>query len=153
MSSPINLNVNVNQDPYRNSVSVNEETTEVTIEVQGAQGQRGYGFISGIGEPDPSIGRVGDYYIDTTINAFYGPKTITGWPEMPFYVPGQSLRHIYTQALPSDRWVINHSLGGHPSVTVVDSASTMVIGEVSYVSTSQVVVEFTSPFSGLAYLT
>lgn len=66
---------------------------------------------------------------------------------------GLSRRHIHTQASPADTWTISHSLGGYPSVTVVDSASTAVIGEVSYISTSQVVVEFTAPFSGQAYLT
>lgn len=62
-------------------------------------------------------------------------------------------RFVFTQASPSDTWTIIHPLGGYPSVTVVDSASTAVIGEVSYISTSQVVVEFTAPFSGQAYLT
>jgi len=62
-------------------------------------------------------------------------------------------RHVHNQGTASDTWVINHTLGGYPSVTVVDTASTVVIGEVSYVSTSQVQVVFTAPFSGYAYLT
>ncbi len=62
-------------------------------------------------------------------------------------------RYIHTQATASSMWTINHTLGGYPSVTVVDSASTMVVGEVLYVSTSQVQVSFTAPFSGFAYLT
>jgi hypothetical protein len=153
MTSPINLNVNVNQDPQRNIVEVNAETTEVEIALQGIQGSRGYGWISGEGEPTAEDGRIGDFYIDTVANTFWGPKSADGWPELPFYVPGTPQRHIHTQASPSSTWVINHVLDGYPSVMVVDSASTVVIGEVSYVSTSQVVVEFTSPFSGFAYLT
>lgn len=62
-------------------------------------------------------------------------------------------RYIHTQGSPSTTWVINHTLGGKPSVTVVDSADTMVIGEVTYNSNSQVTVEFTAAFSGYAYLT
>lgn len=153
MTTPVNLNVNVNQDPFRNTVTVDQETTEVTIGLSGTQGPRGYGFISGSGNPSSGIGRVGDFYIDLDTNAFWGPKTSSGWPASPFYIPGQTLRHVHAQATASSEWIINHSLGGYPSVMVVDSASTVVIGEVSYVSTSQVVVEFTSPFSGYAYLT
>lgn len=62
-------------------------------------------------------------------------------------------RHIHNQAVVSDQWVINHTLGGYPSVTVVDSAKTVVIGEVTYNSTTQVVVNFSAAFSGQAYLT
>jgi len=66
---------------------------------------------------------------------------------------GNTRRHVHTQASPSITWVINHSLGGKPSVSVVDSADTMVVGEVTYNSNSQVTVEFTAAFSGYAYLT
>lgn len=153
MTSPINLNVNINQDPARNLVEVNTETTEVSITTDGIQGPRGYGWISGTGYPTASVGRIGDYYIDTDSNTFWGPKTVEGWPGIPFYIPGTPQRHIHTQASPSSTWTINHTLDGYPSVMVVDSAATVVIGEVSYVSTSQVIVEFTAPFSGYAYLT
>lgn len=66
---------------------------------------------------------------------------------------GNVRRHVHTQSTPSTVWVITHALGGKPSVTVVDSADTMVIGEVTYNSNSQVTVEFTAAFSGYAYLT
>ena len=66
---------------------------------------------------------------------------------------GNTRRYVHSQATPSDTWVITHTLGGKPSVTIVDSADTYVIGEVTYNSTSQVTVSFTAPFSGFAYLT
>ena len=62
-------------------------------------------------------------------------------------------RHVHTQGTASTSWSITHALGGYPSVTIVDSAKTVVYGEVSYTSTSQVVVNFSSAFSGYAYLT
>ena len=64
-----------------------------------------------------------------------------------------SSRHIHTQGTAATAWTITHALGGYPSVTVVDSAKTVVYGEINYLSTSQVVVNFTSAFSGSAYLT
>lgn len=66
---------------------------------------------------------------------------------------GNTRRHVHTQSSPSTEWIINHTLGGRPSITIVDSAETVVIGEVTYISDSQIIVEFTSAFSGYAYLT
>ncbi len=62
-------------------------------------------------------------------------------------------RHVHTQGTASTTWTINHTLGGYPSVTIVDSAKTVVYGEINYLSTTQVVVNFSSAFSGYAYLT
>jgi hypothetical protein len=62
-------------------------------------------------------------------------------------------RHVHTQGTASTIWTITHTLGGYPSVSIVDSAKTVVFGEVSYTSTSQIVVNFSSAFSGYAYLT
>jgi hypothetical protein len=62
-------------------------------------------------------------------------------------------RFTFTQAQAASTWTINHTLGGKPSVTIVDSANTVVYGEVQYVSNSQVVVVFSAPFSGFAFLT
>lgn len=62
-------------------------------------------------------------------------------------------RHVHTQGTASTTWTINHTLGGYPSVMIVDSAKTVVYGEINYVSTTQVVVNFSSAFSGYAYLT
>lgn len=66
---------------------------------------------------------------------------------------GNTRRHVHSQGSPQTVWTINHSLGGKPSVTVVDSADTVVIGEVTYISNTQVQVSFTAAFSGYAYLT
>ncbi len=44
---------------------------------------------------------------------------------------------------------VNHNLNKYPAVSVVDSAGDEVVGQVQYTSTSQVIVSFTYPFSGL----
>lgn len=66
---------------------------------------------------------------------------------------GNTRRHVHTQSFASSEWVITHSLGGKPSVTVVDSADTHVFGEVKYDGNTQITVLFSAPFSGYAYLT
>lgn len=105
-----------------------------------------------------SYGTVGDYYIDTATGDFYGPKTAEGWPDEPFFTAltqatHQNERYVHTQGAPSTSWVITHPLGGRPSVTIVDSNRTYVIGDVEYDSDLQITVRFSAPFSGFAYLT
>lgn len=58
----------------------------------------------------------------------------------------------YTQNTASATWVIEHNLNTFPSVTVVDSAGSVVIGEVKYNNANQVTIVFNAAFSGKAYL-
>lgn len=60
--------------------------------------------------------------------------------------------YTHTQASPAAVWFITHGLGRRPSVTVVDSAGTVVIGNVAYTSDDTVAITFSGAFSGAAYL-
>jgi hypothetical protein len=66
---------------------------------------------------------------------------------------GNTRRFIHTQASPATSWSITHALGGKPSVTIVDTSDTHVVGDVTYNSESSITVAFTAAFSGYAYLT
>jgi hypothetical protein len=59
----------------------------------------------------------------------------------------------FTQGTASATWVITHTLGGKPQVTIVDSADSHVFGDVQYNSNTQITVTFSAAFSGKAYLT
>ena len=59
---------------------------------------------------------------------------------------------VFTQTTPALTWVINHSLLKFPSVTVVDTAKTTVIGSVAYNSNSKITLTFSAAFAGEAYL-
>jgi hypothetical protein len=63
-----------------------------------------------------------------------------------------SVAFNYTQMSPSASWRIKHNLNFHPNVTVVDSAGTIVEGEIQYVDQNNLVLNFQSAFSGNAYL-
>ena len=65
---------------------------------------------------------------------------------------GNSITYVHTQASPSTTWTINHNLNKKPSVTVVDSAETVVRGSVTYTDTNTLVLSFSAGFSGKAYL-
>lgn len=58
----------------------------------------------------------------------------------------------YIQNFASDVWIIDHELGGFPTVTVIDSSGDLVFGQVNYPDTSTVRVSFSAPLAGYAYL-
>ncbi len=60
--------------------------------------------------------------------------------------------HVFPQMVPSTSWLIQHNLDKFPSVDIVDSAETKVHGSVTYVDRNNILVEFSFPFSGKAYL-
>lgn len=59
---------------------------------------------------------------------------------------------VYTQYSASDTWIIEHNLEKYPSVSIVDSGGSSVIGEVTYYNLNSLQVHFINPFSGKAYL-
>ena len=59
---------------------------------------------------------------------------------------------LYIQESASDTWVITHNLDKRPSVTVVDSGSSVVYGNTTYNGANQITINFSAPFSGVAYL-
>lgn len=58
---------------------------------------------------------------------------------------------IHRQQSASDTWTVVHNLGKYPSITVVDSAGTVVTGEIVLQTTEQAVISFNGAFSGKAY--
>ena len=61
-------------------------------------------------------------------------------------------RFVYNQNTTSLSWSIQHDLNKFPSVTVVDSAGTVVIGEINYIDANNLTLTFSAAFSGVAYL-
>jgi hypothetical protein len=59
---------------------------------------------------------------------------------------------VYSQLSASSTWNIIHNLDKYPSVMIVDSANTVVIGNIEYISNNELELTFLSEFSGKAYL-
>jgi len=49
------------------------------VSLQGPTGVNGNTILNGVGAPSPSLGALGDLYLDTANATFYGPKGATGW--------------------------------------------------------------------------
>lgn len=65
---------------------------------------------------------------------------------------GGDKNYIHDQIIPSTIWEINHSLNKKVSVTIIDTAGTVVEGKVTVNNGSKVTVEFNFPFNGEAIL-
>ena len=65
---------------------------------------------------------------------------------------GGDRNFVYTQIQPSSVWTIQHNLNKKASVTIVDTAGTVVEGKVTVSNGSQIIIEFNFPFNGEAIL-
>lgn len=83
---------------------------------------------------------------------FAGPPGATG-PQGPQGAPGLSgASYVHSQGVAALLWTVAHNLNRYPSVMVVDSAGTVVEGEVRYTSPNEIELEFGASFAGFAYL-
>jgi hypothetical protein len=58
----------------------------------------------------------------------------------------------FTQGVPTTTWDITHNLNKFTSITVVDTANTTVIGSYEYINKNRVILSFSDPFAGKAFL-
>ena len=56
----------------------------------------------------------------------------------------------HTQGISASVWNVKHNLNKYPSVTVLDSAGTLVHGQVSYTDNNNIILTFSAAFSGTA---
>lgn len=94
---------------------------------RGLQGARGIQGVQGIEGPQGSMG-----------------------PQGPVGPPG-GLDYTHQQMVASSEWIVEHHLGRHCAVTVVDSAGSVVVGDVAYLSLDVLSISFGAGFSGTAY--
>ena len=59
---------------------------------------------------------------------------------------------VYIQSSPEVTWVIEHNLNKFPSVSAVNINNVVYYGNITYVDENNLIIEFSSGFSGKAYL-
>ena len=102
-----------------------------------------------------------DQYYDITLSFLggNGSVSIDSFYDIINFTFGDSagdLTFIYDQVVPATIWGdpitgISHGLNKFPSITVVDTGNTVVIGNYTYVDNNNVILEFSAPFAGKAY--
>lgn len=58
---------------------------------------------------------------------------------------------VFMQTVPSTTWTVQHNLAKFPSITVVDTAKSVVVGSYTYVDNNNVILNFSAGFAGKAY--
>lgn len=118
-------------DSGSHTVEIVEATSSTTVEVHGL-GTTLVEVVDSVGPPGPQ-----------------GPQGPEG-PQGPAGVGG--VTYIHHQDIASAEWIIDHNFDQYPSVAVVDSAGETVIAEVTYPSSTRVVIRFSAANGGRAYL-
>lgn len=85
-------------------------------------------------------------------NVYVKKKTTYVDVNIPQGVGGGDKFYQHNQRVSSDVWEVKHNLNKFPSVSVVDSAENKVQGEVQYLDSNNLIITFSAPFSGKAYL-
>jgi hypothetical protein len=82
--------------------------------------------------------------------------TTVSQPEINVSVAGvistKDSHYTHNQNSVSDTWSVTHNLGKKPSVTVVDSADTVLYGAVLYTNNNSLTITLSAPTSGKAYM-
>lgn len=134
--------------------------------VPGPKGDAGTQVLTGPGLPSNLIGQVGDLYVNTNDKKVYGPKTINGWDltktlfegfqrdllGIVFNVPEQQGYEEIINGVKYWVWHIVHDLGYNPNATCIDTAGTVIEGNISYPDENTIVLRFIGRTAGKAYL-
>tara|TARA_R110000803_G_scaffold175219_1_gene237756 strand:+ start:780 stop:1499 length:720 start_codon:yes stop_codon:yes gene_type:complete len=62
------------------------------------------------------------------------------------------LTFVFSQGVPAVQWAVQHNLDKFPSVSVVNNNNIVINGEVTYIDTNNVQLDFSAAFAGKAYL-
>lgn len=88
--------------------------------------------------------------VDVVTAGIAGPPGGTGPPGPPG--PSGGTTYTWDQGTASTLWEIPHGLGLFPSVSVVDSGGSWVVGTVNYINDNNLTISFSVAFGGKAYL-
>lgn len=158
--TPVNQNVKVNTTTPKVTVSVassGPQGIQGPQGVKGDQGEKGDAATVAVGSviasqpgSDAEVINVGTS-TDAIFN-FVIPRGIQG----PQGIPGElvlvDVHYVHEQSIPSEIWTITHTLQFIPSITVVDSAGSVVEGDYSYPNENTIIATFSGAFAGKAYL-
>jgi hypothetical protein len=59
--------------------------------------------------------------------------------------------YVHNQTVASNSWSVSHDLNKYPAVVIVDSGDNVVVGDIQYIDLNNIIITFTSTFSGKAY--
>jgi hypothetical protein len=84
------MSENIIVEPIIHNIEIIKQANEVTVSYPGPQGEKGSSILNGAGLPSSSLGRNGDYYLDSVSNILYGPKVSDIWPSSGILIKGST---------------------------------------------------------------
>ena len=81
------------------------------------------------------------------IQGIQGPRGLQG-----FSGETVAIAYAHTQGVSASTWNIVHNLNFKPNITIIDSAGSVVEGEIEYLDSNNLVLTVAYAFSGNAYL-
>jgi len=75
---------------------------------------------------------------------------VTAWNSLPYFETDKNF--VFVQGVAAASWIVNHNLNKRPSVSVVDTGSNEVEGEVIHTDNNNLIINFAAAFTGNAYL-
>jgi len=142
------------------SIVVTEVINDVIISSPGPQGPRGKTILSGTSAPSNNLGLEGDFYYDSILSKFYGPKLsdLTWQNAKVITLTANTLSYSWELAQLTGpvagiySLAIEHNLNYHPNVTVKSSAGDILETGIDYNNINKITLTMAQPFSGTAYL-
>lgn len=98
-------------------------------------------FINQIDTPLEYAGNAGKFVVVNSTSTAVEFKSII-----------EDLHYAHDQGIPSTIWTVNHNLGKYPAAAAVDTAGSVVMGQVDYLDTNNITITFNASFSGVAYI-
>jgi hypothetical protein len=115
------------------------------------QGIDGKSFLTGSTAPSDTLGKNGDTYFDTSSGQLY-TKSNNTWSLSTNLVNPTIVSFSYEKQVNSTAWDIVHNLGYRPAVFVSDYGKNNVECDIEHVSANELILTFSIPISGYAYL-
>lgn len=136
------------------NINICENIAEINISETGPQGPRGSQVLSGETDPSPTIGLIGDQYINIVTGYIFGPKTESGWGSGFLLGTGLTISDVsyaHYQVTPATVWSITHELQFTPNIIVVDLDGNVIEGDYEY-NGNTIIATFSQAIAGAAYL-
>lgn len=87
----------------------------------------------------------------TSIEHILGATRLDDSSECISVIANDDKHYVHDQGLPALVWTIQHGLDKHPTVAVIDTSDTVVVGEITYIDLNNLTITFNASFAGKAY--
>jgi hypothetical protein len=75
---------------------------------------------------------------------------VNAWSSLPYFSTDKNF--VFTQGTASAVWNVAHNLGKFPSPVIIDSGGNEIEGEINHTDINNLIITFSTAFTGKAYI-